>query len=384
VHLPVRTVQAYTKLPPAVMYDKIAQDPVYSKMISFVSLYYHPADGQVYCGLTSFKNQILITFDPEKKTFKDLEFQNSSVCERFDVKIHRSLEPDDDGTVLFATAGLHALESHPEAEGGRIFRYHPDSGKIDAIARPVRQDYIQTIALDKKRQVVYGNCYPIGNAFRYEIKTGKTTLMKDGVTAHKARCDKEGNLWGIAQTRFNPMPLVAGEDLEALQEFFHSPGRIPLLFKYNTDDGYQYLPDGLPLLSGHAQSLANGLDVGDGGMYLCTSAGRLYRVDKKTGEVQQIADNIGGRLEGIDYDAERGLLFLGGGSFYQTTVFVVDVEKREVISDFWPVADLDTGERCIIVHALCATKRKDSYMVYLGETDNPNRSGYLWECDIKI
>ena len=173
VHIPIRTIQAYQKLPQSVMYDKIGQDPVYSQMISFVSLYYHEPNGQVYCGLTSFKNQILITFDPETKKFKDLEFQNNKVCERFDVKIHRSLEPDDDGTILFATAGLHELQSHTDAQGGRIFRLHPDSGEIDVMARPVRHDYIQTIALDKKRQVVYGNCYPMGTHSAMRSRQGR-------------------------------------------------------------------------------------------------------------------------------------------------------------------------------------------------------------------
>ena len=49
-----------------------------------------------------------------------------------------------------------------------------------------------------------------------------------------------------------------------------------------------------------------------------------------------------------------------------------------------PVADHETAERCIIVHALTLTKRNGTYLAYIGETDNPNRAGHLWECQIKL
>jgi len=42
------------------------------------------------------------------------------------VKIHRSLELDDDGKIVGATAGLHAYADHPEAGGGKIFIYDPN------------------------------------------------------------------------------------------------------------------------------------------------------------------------------------------------------------------------------------------------------------------
>lgn len=382
IRIPLRTLKAIGQA--GWVFDNYRADPDMGKMVSFVSLYYHEPNGLVYCGLTSYTGQVLITFDPESKEFRDLEYQNRDFYEPFDVKIHRSFEPDGEGNILFAIAGLHDLKSNPEAEGGRIFRLRPDTEEIEVLGRPVRHDYIQTIAYDKARKIVYGNCYPMGNSFGFDLKTSRTFPISEGVSAHKARCDNEGNLWGISTTHSRPIPHVGAEDLEIMREIFKTGTSIPLFYKFNPDDGYQFLQDGLPLISGGQQGIANSLDVGDGYMYVGTSSGRLYRVSKKTGRAQQIAENIGGRLEGIAHDPERGLLFLGGGTFYLTHVFVVDLEKRRVISDFWPVADETTGDRCIIVHALCATKRNGSYLVYLGETDNPNRSGHLWECEIKI
>lgn len=365
-------------------FDTIQKDEDFGKLISFVSLHYHEPNGLLYCGLTSFTNQILITFDPKTKKFHDLEYQDRDICERYDVKIHRSFEPDGKGNILFAVSGLHAVKTNPDAPGGRIFRLNPDNGDIDVVGRPVPRDYIQTIAYDPVREIVYGNCYPIGNTFYYEVRTGQTTIPSEPISAHKTRCDREGNLWGISQKMTRPIHHVGEVDLAVMEAFFKAPGEVQRLYRFNPDDGYDYLEDGLPLINGGRQSMANGLDIGDGGMYITTSSGGLYRIDKKSGEVEEIAFHLGGRLEGIAYDAERGLLFLGGGTFYLTHVFVVDVEKRKRITPFWPVADETTDDRCIIVHALQVAKQGDSYLVYIGETDNPNRSGYLWESEIRL
>lgn len=381
VRLPVRTVQAIWKA--QMDWEGYRRNPDGGKMSAPTSLHYYEPDGLVYCGMTSWVNQLLFTFDPDTKQFKDLEFQNREFCEPWDMKIHRSFEPDDDGTILFATACLHNFADQPYAPGGRIFRLHPKSGEIEVLGRPVARDYIQTIAFDRKRKIVYGNCFPNGGSFRFDVKTSCTSFPSEHVSSHKARCDNEGNLWGESRTSTKSIPFVSEEEL-GMMVIWNAPTGSPVFYKYNPDDGYQHLDEGLPLINGQCQGLSNLLDVGDGGMWMGTSVGRLYRADKKTGAVEQVAENVGGRLEGIGHDPERGLLFLAGGSFYQTAVFVVDIEKRKLISDYWPLADPDTGDRCVIVHALCNTKRNGTHLVYIGETDNPNRAGYLWECEIEV
>ena len=365
-------------------FDTMQKDEDFGKLISFVSLHYHEPDGLLYCGLTSFSNQILITFDPKTKKFHDLEYQNRDFCERYDVKIHRSFEPDGQGNILFAIAGLHDIKTNPDAPGGRIFRLNPKNGDIDVIARPVPRDYIQTIAYDAPRQIVYGNCYPNHNTFYYDIAAGKTIYPAEPIGAHKLRCDNQGNLWELSTTRTRPIHHVGDVDLKVMERCFKISGDIQRLYTFNPDDGYDYLDEGFPLVSGSRQNLSNGIDVGDGGMYLSTSHGGLYRVDKKSREVEEIAFHLGGRLEGLAYDAERGLLFCGGGTFYLTNVFVVDIEKRKRITPYFPVADVETGDRCIIVHAMQVVKQDGAYLAYTGETDNPNRSGYLWESEIRL
>lgn len=382
VHIDLKKALAIRDL--ELSFDQMQADDEIGKLISFVSLHYHEPNGLLYCGLTSFANQVLISFDPDTKKFIDLEYQSRDICERFDVKIHRSFESDGQGNILMAMAGLHDPKVNPEAEGGRLLRLYPDSGEIEVLGRPMPRDYIQTFAYDHHRRIFYGNGYPLRKTFRFDLDSEKTIELEEDIYAHKSRCDSEGNLWELSRVNTRPIHHVPEEDLEMMRTYFETTDRIPLLYKYNPDDGYQFFDEGLPLVSGGAQTLANGLDVGDGGMYLSTNRGGLYRVDKATGQVDEIAFHPGGRLEGIAYDKNRGLLFLGGGTFYLTHVFVVDVEKRRVITPFWPLADTDQNVRCIIVHDLTVTQRNGHYLVHIGETDNPNRSGYLWECDIQI
>ena len=142
-------------------FDQMQADDEIGKLISFVSLHYHEPNGLLYCGLTSFANQVLISFDPDTKQFVDLEYQNRDICERFDVKIHRSFEADGQGNILMAIAGLHDPQVNPEAEGGRLLRLYPDSGEIEVLGRPVPGEYIQTFAYDRGRRIFYGNGYPL-------------------------------------------------------------------------------------------------------------------------------------------------------------------------------------------------------------------------------
>ena len=83
----------------------------------------------------------------------------------------------------------------------------------------------------------------------------------------------------------------------------------------------------------------------------------------------------GGRLEGMDFGRD-GLLYMGGGSMYCTRISVYDRESGKV-TDLGPIYDPERDETCIIVHALAVT---DDGTLYIGETDNPERSGFLWEC----
>jgi len=344
----------------------------FCKFVSFTSLLHHPQTKLIYCGLTSWQNDLFHTFDPKTKEFKSLDFP--SIGDRFDVKIHRSLELDDDGKIVAAVAGLHNFADHPEAAGGKIFTYDPFQHEYDVLGIPSPYDYIQSIALDRKRKVVYGNGYPLGTQWGFDMKTRKPFAMK-WIGGHKLRCDNEGCLWGQSGERMR-WPGINEEAERIGAAVFNAQTNSPKLYKYTPDHGYKVFDSYLYPLGGGNPSIANMLDGGDGFMYIGGSNGALYRVNKDTGECDFLAmASPGGRLEGMAFGPD-GRLYLGGGTFYCTSVAVYD-RKSDRLTKLGPIHDAERDETCIIVHALCMT---DDGTMYIGETDNCERSGFLWEC----
>jgi hypothetical protein len=178
-------------------FDQIQQHPLYQRYYEGPTCTaYNPQDGLLYVGLTSYRNDILYSFNPSTKVFRSLGFQAAG--ERFDVKVHRSLEIDDSGGIFGATACLHDIDQQGEAPGGKIFRYDPKEGKIELLGIPNPPWYIQTITLDRKRQIIYGYTYKRCDLFRFDIKTRSTRLLafteRDG---HNLVIDDQGNLWAF-------------------------------------------------------------------------------------------------------------------------------------------------------------------------------------------
>jgi len=353
-------------------FDQTQANEPFSQFISFTSLLYHPQTKLVYCGLTSWKNDLLYSFDPKSKRFECLRF--SRIADRFDVKIHRSFELDTDGKIVAAVAGLHSYAEHPEAPGGKLFTYDPQRDEYDVLGIPSPRDYIQSIALDRKRRIVYGNGYPLRTQWGFEMAERRAFPMK-WIGGHKLRCDNEGCLWGQSGERMR-WPGINEEAERIASAVFNVQTSSPKLYKYNPESGYQLFDSYLYPLGGKCPGIANMVDGGDGFMYVGGSNGALYRIDKQSGACEFIAmASPGGRLEGMAL-GPGGLLYLAGGSFYCTRAAVYDPRSGK-LTDLGPIHDPERDETCIIVHALCVTE--DGTM-YIGETDNCERSGFLWEC----
>jgi len=73
--------------------------------VAFTCLLYSQDDGMLYCGITAYDADIFYKFDLQTLQWTSLGW--ADVGEEFDVKIHRSLEFDTDGTIYGATACLH-------------------------------------------------------------------------------------------------------------------------------------------------------------------------------------------------------------------------------------------------------------------------------------
>ena len=53
-------------------FDQYQATEPFNKFVSFTSLLYHPDVRLVYCGLTSWKNDLLYAFDPKSKCFESM------------------------------------------------------------------------------------------------------------------------------------------------------------------------------------------------------------------------------------------------------------------------------------------------------------------------
>jgi len=334
-----------------------AGDPSLTYGVSFTSLLYNPNDGLIYCGLTRADGDLFYTFNHETKEFRSLNFQ--SVADEFDVKIHRSLELDDDGTIYGATAGLHAVPKRLAARGGKIFRYHPDEGKIEILARPVQYDYIQCIALDRQRKILYGFTYPVPKFFRYDILTGEShDFDYVGDCVHIPAVDDDGFAWGT----------WSGQKL----------------FKYHPDHGFTWFDHGVPAQhqwgtrGGYAA--IDGMMTGDDGyVYIGATDGSLHRLDPRSAEVQYLGKpHTSSRLTYLAIGPD-GLLYGAAGASYDTTMaFRYDRDKR-TFEMLGLMRDPEIDKSCFIVHHVCMTP---DYTMYAAETDNPDRAGYLWELKV--
>jgi hypothetical protein len=332
------------------------------RWISTVCLAHNPKDDLLYCGLTAYDGDILAAFDVEKKTFRGLGFP--SVGDRFDVKAHRSLEVDDDGTVYSATACLHDLEQRAEAAGGKIFSYDPALEKLAVLGVPVAHDYIQTIALDRKRKILYGFTYPVGHAFRFDIASRASRYL--GLVQappHSPVIDDAGTLWGTW------MPL-GGAAARRCCFFSYDPGRDAIAWHRVP------VPSLYPGDNGGVDSVTNG---GDGFLYFGSSAGSLVRFDPRAVEARYLGHPLpSGRIAGLVVGRD-GWLYGCGGVDYDTHLFRYDRAggRFEVLG---PLYDPARKTSVWHTHALCEPRPG---LFYVGETDNMDRSGYLWECEVR-
>jgi len=336
---------------------------LYENRVAFTSLLLHP-DGKLYCGGTAYNHDIFWRFDPAGQNFTSLGYEH--VAEKFEVKIHRSLCLASDGTIYGASACLYTLDERLEAPGGAIFRFDPGSGKIEKLAIPIPRDYIQTITLDERRGLIYGMTYPVFKFFVYHLDGGQVDDYDYvGSITHISALDDTGCFWGTWDWSKHA------------------------LFKYDPDTRrITYFPRGTPDAAKDANIMYPGagpvdcmINGRDGYLYIGTTGGALCRLDPATAEITSLgrpADTR--RLPGIVILDERRLL-LAGGDRAGGYLAVYDRQAGE-FEHLGAIADTKTGRKLYRVHDLAVTA--DNRTAYVAETDVPDRSGYLWQCELDL
>ncbi len=364
--------------------------------ISFDSLFWNHGDNCLYCGLNSIDGDILYRFNPAKDNFESLGTQRWA--DPFDVKIHRTLlQNPEQGDFYFGTSLLHDADQQQEAPGGKLVRYDWRSDRYEILGIPMPHLYVQSIAADWKREIIYGFTYPAEFAFRFDLKTrsgrplgyiGNSITMAQ---AHNGVVDKYGNFWGTyAETR----------------AWDERPGKTPIrLFKYHPDAdrihffefglsrkseasflvGSQEMPDreaGLPDMTecrqkedyGYCDSMAYD---GERYIYAGTVAGVLCRIDIEENRVEKIANIMpSGRCPALCFDM-HGRVYAAGGMRGKTALSRFNPMTMQL--EHWSKLKDSNGVSPARIHdiAVDVTGR-----VWLAENDNHERSSYLWEAHL--
>ena len=320
--------------------------------IAVTSVMFNPDDGLIYCGLTAINNDLLYTYDRKTGEFTCRNYKK--IAEPFEVKIHRSLILMD-GLVYGATACLHGANERLEAPGGRLFRYDPKTGEYETLGRPVPYDYIQSIAIDKKRKVVFGNNYPVNYFWSFDLKTREAKNLGLAEMPHGMFCDRDGNTWGV----------IADSQR---------------LFKYNAEEGFTKFDFTLPKFNRMLMAMENLFQPTDEDtIYVGTQVGAVLALDPKKVEFTYLGkpcrDN---RIHGF-MQRKDGLIYGVGGEDERCEVFAYDREAKK----FMVLGHMHDKQRNMDAARPHNVTITDDGVIYTGETDNPGRSGYMWEIVIE-
>ena len=331
--------------------------------VAFVCLLKHPSQNRIYCGLTAMDGNVLAIFNTLSKQFEPIDYR--PVAEPFEVKVHRSLCLASDGTIYGATSCLYSLDKRLEAPGGSIFCIKPGTSTPIKLAVPIPHDYIQTITLDDKRRLIYGQTYPVFKFFVYHIDSGKTENYDYmGSISHVSALDDFGCFWSTWDSNNH------------------------FLYKYDPSNRkITYFRHGLPNSREEANIMYPGagpidcmINDGDGFLYVGTTGGSLCRIDPTTAKVEYLGKPAPTkRMPGLVGWQNRFLIGCCGdqeGSY----IFAYD-KKNHSFQILGEIIDSTTGLRLFRVHDICMAEQNT---IYIAETDAPNRSSYLWECQLGI
>ena len=356
-------------------YADMKADPGWRKdWISFDCALYEPDQDRVYCGVTSFDADIFHAYDRGERRFVDLGYER--VVDPFDAKFHRSLEQwSGDDCLYAAIALLHDVNDYWNAPGGAIVRYDPSSGALNKLCIPLPHVYIQSIALDQERGILYGMCFTPERLIRYDLATGAVRDLGpigSGMAMAQGEnvvFDDDGCVWcGWGATR--AWQSDPGEDAYRL-------------CKYDPEeDRMVYFRGGLPRPDdSYGTAKVEGLfNLGTGCLYASGASGSIYRVDTETGEGTFLAQPISdrpSRLASLRLGPD-GMAYgvIGRNGYTHVLRFDPRAETAELLG---PVCAED-GTACHQCHDLAIAS---DGTIYACENDNPRRSGYLWEIRVK-
>lgn len=329
---------------------------------SFVSMCPHPARGKLFLGCTNWSGDILLEFDLAAHEFRSCGYGKSDLWDYRDAKIHKGLWLDEaEDAIYFGTATMSEVPEMVNSPGGKLVRYDVEEGEFTCLAVPIPEIYYQGTVYDARRKRMH--MFTGKAAFAsYDLKEKKLVrhFCVESVP-HNGCLDDRGGVWGCY-----------GRYAQAL-------------FRYDPDEDRFEFPEGCRfpnareaaniqfLWAGPVDSIING---GDGFLYTGSALGELYRLDPRTAELKFLGKPFPDkRLPGLGLGPD-GWLYLCGGS--QRASMLARYSREEERFEFLGSVEHEDGTYLHYAHELAVIDG----VVYIGETDNPARNGYLWACEL--
>ncbi len=327
---------------------------------SLVSLCPHPGRNSIFVGTTQRSHDLLVEFDVKTEQFRSCKYER--VSGEHEVKIHRGLWLEEkENALYFSTSTLSPLWKiiSTHGKGAPLVRYRIDDDAFDLLAYPAEGVYNQATNYDPGRKLLYYFGIP-GLWFGvYDLKRERVLkhVLVESIP-HISAIDDDGGVWGTwsdwahAFFRYDPET----NDLN----FFNGEFAMP---------SAQRAANIMYRGAGPIDTMLNG---GDGFLYIGTALGELYRLDHRGPKLEFLGKPHSElRMQGLCVGPDGALY--GAGGRRDTFFFRYDRKTRrfDVLSDL--IAP--DGKRCTYPHDICFHGGK----FYIAETDNPTRSGYLWE-----
>ena len=352
-------------------YDDFKKNQAWNRgWISMDCGYYNSENDRVYLGITSFANDIFKAYDRKTGEFVDIGYDK--IANKYDAKFHRSLVKGNDGCLYGAIALLHCSDRYLEAPGSPIVKFDPKSGTITKLGIPIPHTYIQSLAIDNDRDMLYGQCLAPEFIFSFNLKTGETKILGllgsgySGMAQGENIClDDKGCVW-FTWSLTRAWQSLAGVDANRLCKY--DPEQDKIIF----------FQTGLPYKDGrHGFAKPEAFFYfNDGSIYASADNGSLYRINTETAEAAYLFTPVADRPSRLSslVKAEDGVAYGVTGRGGKCNILKVNY-KDDTFEVLDEVKD-DEGESMWQCHDIVIT---DDNVLYAGENDNPHRSSYLWE-----
>jgi hypothetical protein len=341
--------------------------------ISFDGVVYHQAAKRVYCGITSFAADIFKIFECRTAKFIDTDF--ARIANPYDAKFHRSMQLTRDGRALYtASALLHDVDNYWDAPGGGIFRHDIQKGKTTRLGIPLPHNYIQSIALDEKRGVIYSMHFTPERLSVFDLATKKARDLGpigSGMAMGQGEnilLDDAGNAWcGWNVTR--AWQSLSGVDSHRLCRYNPKKGRI------------EFFSTGLPRGDGsRGTAKVEGLfNLGTGCLYASGGNGSLYRIDPKTARAKYLGTPIPDRRSRLTSLAMHADGWAYGITGRDGRCQLLRFNPQDDRYELGPAIVTEDGVAMWQAHDVTMTP---DGILYAGENDHLHRSSYLWEIQL--